>query len=249
MRRFYIEDSRIGGETADIRGLEARHIKTVLRMKPGDHVELVDGSGFAFEAQIRQIASERVLADIVQRYPVITEPDIQLTVALGFLKEKKMDLLVRHLTEIGITRLIPVFSERSIPRPEKQKIASRLTRWGSISREAVKQSRRGFLPVIEEPAGYERILEISSEADVRLLFWEEAREPMAAPREPRRSGASVFALLGPEGGFSKMEAEKAVEAGFSSVTLGPRVLRAETAAIAACALIQYLFGDMGEKTP
>jgi len=249
MRRFYIDPRQIKGDTAELNGAEARHIRTVLRLQPGDEIELVDGSGVAYAALIKAIDGNRVQAVVQQQFATGSDSNLKLTVALGFLKEKKMDLLVRHLTELGMTRFLPLWTERSIARPPQKRLDSRMERWQSIAREAVKQSKRGLMPEIAWPIAYDEAIGLSQPSDINIFFWENARQALTEAINPKPRRHEVFVLIGPEGGFSHHEAQSAVDCGFTPISMGPRILRAETAAITACALLQYLFGDMDKKSP
>ena len=249
MRRFFVDHPLLPDELSAISGTEARHIKTVLRMQPGDFVELVDGSGYACKAEITQVADAEVLVQVHERYPIGTESPIRLTIAVGFLKEKKMDLLVRHLTELGIDTFLPVITARSIARPPEKRMASRIDRWQSIAREAVKQSQRGRIPEIARPAAFEEALESGCRADKKFIFWENADAALPDPDAAAIDAADVFVMVGPEGGFTEKEASSAADMGFTPLSMGPRILRAETAAISACTLIQYIYGDIGKKSP
>ena len=244
MRRFYIEADQMNGQAAEITGTEARHIRTVLRMQPGDRLELVDGSGYAYDSRIQSISEDQIQVEVLGRYPTAAESSLELSIALGFLKDKKMDVLVRHLTELGITRFIPMWTARAVARPPEKRIASRMERWQSIAKEAVKQSQRGRTPEIARPLTFNEALDLGSQSDKRLIFWEQADAALLPEAAAQPNVSSVFILLGPEGGFTEKEARLAIDKGFSPLTMGPRILRAETAAITACALIQYVFGDM-----
>jgi 16S rRNA (uracil1498-N3)-methyltransferase len=218
-------------------------------MQPGDELELVDGSGLAYEGRIDAVAGDRVHVSILGKSPARSEPSIQLTMGLGFLKEKRMDFLVRHLTELGVWRLAPIYSARAVARPPDKRLHARIARWRSIAKEAVKQCGRGRIPDIAWPASFDEALQKGGGYESRWIFWEGAGTPLPSSPDPLPCGASVFALVGPEGGFTEAEAEAAARGGFLPVSLGPRILRAETAAITACALLQHLFGDLAQKSP
>jgi 16S rRNA (uracil1498-N3)-methyltransferase len=248
MRFFFIEQPAAAGSTALITGSDARHIKTVLRLKPGDFVGLFDGQGYEYEAQIRSVSSNRIEVAVIRGAPAQTESSVEITVAQAYLKEKKMDDLVRQLSEIGINRWIPFFAKRSIPRPDKKHLAARTNRWAKIAREALKQCRRGRLLDIGEAVSFEAVLEMSHAYDLNIVFWEEATQP--ANNTVLKAGRpikKILVLLGPEGGFGIEEIEKASQKGFVTAALGPRILRAETATLAACVLLQYLYGDLGDR--
>jgi len=250
MRYFFIEQPKVGGPLSLITGSDARHIKTVLRLKSGDTIGLFDGEGFEYTARIESVSSKRVEVAVLQRLRSTAESPVKITVAQAFLKERKMDSLVRQLTELGITRWIPFFAERSIPRPAKTHLAARRERWEKIVREALKQCKRGRIPEIGEAASFEEVLTLSKTSDLKITFWEEESTPVNASLSdlsgPEREIKNIFVLLGPEGGFTVREIENAGDSGFVTASLGPRILRAETATVAACVLLQYLYGDMGK---
>ncbi|MCP4688949.1 MAG: 16S rRNA (uracil(1498)-N(3))-methyltransferase [Desulfobacterales bacterium] len=251
MRYFYIDPSRIDGATAVITGPDARHISRVLRLKPGDEIGLFDGAGSAYEARVAALSPTGVHVSIQRAHPAPGESPLRLTAAQALLKDRKMDGLIRQLTELGISRWLPFISERSIPRPNRKRLATRRERWVKIAREALKQCKRGRTPIVGPVHTFEETLAIPGPDDLKILCWEKETRPIHAALFPA-SGKRVdrvFALLGPEGGFTPREVEKAREREFIPVSLGPRVLRAETAALAVCALLQHLFGDMGPRIP
>ena len=246
MRYFFIEPDKSTGSNFVITGSDARHIKTVLRLKSGDKLGLFDGKGFEYEAKIVDLSTGRVTVSVIRRFPSTAESPVQITVAQGFLKEKKMDGLVRQLSELGIIKWIPFIAERSIPRPDKKQLSARTKRWEKISREAIKQCKRGCIMKIGDTVSFEEILNLSQTADLKIAFWEDDLQPLNV-KLPGPDGKinKIYALLGPEGGFTKQEIESARARGFVTASLGPRILRAETATVAACVLLQHLFGDMG----
>ena len=248
MRYFFIEKSEREDSILSITGPDARHIKTVLRMKPGDIIGLFDGNGFEYEAKIIDCSPGRVQVSLIRRFPSTAESPLKIIVAQAFLKEKKMDGLVRQLSELGIVKWIPFIAERSVPRPDKKQLLARTKRWGKIAKEALKQCKRGRIMEIGETVSFEEMLNQGQFYDLKVAFWEDELQPLHAnlPGFGEQID-TVFALIGPEGGFTKREIEKAGNRGFITVGLGPRILRAETATVAACALLQYLFGDMNQK--
>jgi 16S rRNA (uracil1498-N3)-methyltransferase len=248
MRYFFIETSEREDSILSITGPDARHIKTVLRMKPGDIIGLFDGKGFEYEAKIIDLSPGRVQVSLIRRFESTSESPVQIIVAQAFLKEKKMDGLVRQLSELGIVKWVPFIAERSVPRPDKKQLLARTKRWGKIAKEALKQCKRGRIMEIGETVSFEEMLNQGQFCDLKIAFWEDELQPLHA-NLPGSNGQihTIFALIGPEGGFTQKEIEKARDHGFITVGLGPRILRAETAAVAACVLMQYLFGDMSQK--
>ena len=247
MRHFFIEPSHLAGRRACLSGAEARHIKNVLRLKPGDAVRLFDGTGVEYVGVIDTMPPGKVEVAITGSKASAGSARLSVSVAQGFLKEKKMDRLVRQLSELGAARWMPFISDRSVARPEGGRAQARQERWRKIAVEALKQCRRGDLMQIDDIVGFDRLLERAPAHDLRILFWEQACEPLTAQRFSGSPAglASVLIVLGPEGGFAEEEVRASEAAGFISASLGPRILRAETAAVAACAIVQHLYGDLG----
>jgi 16S rRNA (uracil1498-N3)-methyltransferase len=247
MRYFFIEPSALLKPIVVIDGSEVRHIKNVLRLKPGDRIRLFDGEGFEYEAIIHRFVGGRVELKINQKLPGTKESPIQIVVAQALLKEKKMDRLLRHLCELGLTRWIPFTSEHSIPQPGQKRMPARVERWNRILKESSKQCRRARLPEIYQTLVFEEVLDYGRFCDLMIVFFENESASLnsvissTAHPHPQK----ILMIMGPEGGFSNHEITKARAAGCLVAGLGPRILRAETATIAAVTLVQFLFGDMG----
>ena len=249
MRLFFIEESELAGPNPAVRGVDARHIISVLRLKPGDRIGLFDGTGKRYEARITAFSSGKVEVSVLGSSCPDVESPLELVVAQSFLKEKKMDDLVRMLTELGISKWIPFISERSVPRPDDKRIIARTLRWEKIAKEAAKQCKRTKITRIGEMASFEEILASEKDFDLKIVFWE--NEKNLLDQKSLAAGhvnlKKILVMFGPEGGFAVNEIEKAKESGFITAGIGPRILKAETATICACALMQFLFGDMGKN--
>jgi 16S rRNA (uracil1498-N3)-methyltransferase len=250
MRHFYIDSSPAIDSEVAIQQSEAHHIKNVLRLNPGDLIKLFDGTGFEYEAVIKEISAAKVTVEIRNKIRATLRSGVQITVAQAFLKEKKMDELVRKLCELGVARWIPFFSQRAIARPDASRLAGRTRRWYRIAAEALKQCRRVDLPEISAVLSFEEVLDFSKTCDLSIVFWENESTPFYSGIESNEKHPvkKILLMLGPEGGFSQQEIEMAKNSGFVVAGLGPRTLRAETATLAAVTLVQYLFGDMGTRT-
>ena len=254
MRRFFIHPKELSNSTPALADDEAKHIKNVLRLKPGDNIRLFDGSGREYDAEIITLSDSSVEVSILHRIASIDNPSVEITFAQAFLKARKMDLLLRQLTELGISKWIPFIAKRSVPKPNTKHLFTRAERWEKIVIEALKQSNRVRFTEIGETVSFENILGLAPEHDLKIVFWENESKPLNGSLSSYTGPCrKILAMMGPEGGFTLEEIEDAKAAGFVTATLGPRTLRAETASIAACALLQYLFGDMGKnvltKTP
>jgi len=245
LRRFYWKNKAAVGQIGSILGSDAKHIRTVLRMKVGDHLIVFDGQGNDFEAEIESVNSNEIQIILLKKVHLKTDSPVQITIAQAMLKGKKMDLLARQITELGITRWLPFMSQRAVPTPSMTKQKKRVQRWHTIMVEALKQCRRSRLPLVDSVVTYEQALGAGSSQDFKLIFWEEETQSIGAVLgNMPKSCDRIFAVVGPEGGFSKDEIETAKSVGFHSVSLGPRILKAETATITVCALLQYHFGDL-----
>ena len=247
MRYFFIDPSRAADPVVSITGSEAHHIKNVLRLKPGDGLKLFDGTGFEYEAAIVSVSGKAVAAEIKSKAKAAGPSGAHIIVAQAFLKEKKMDDLVRKLCELGMVQWIPFFSSRSIARPDAKRLAGRIQRWQRIATEAVKQCRRIDTPKIDDVLSFEEMLAFGDGCDLKIVFWENEAGPLIRDLAPSdKPLKKILLMLGPEGGFTEQEIDQLKVNGFVTAGLGPRILRAETATIAAVTLVQYLFGDMGK---
>lgn len=245
MQKFLINGKEAHSGTVFLTGRDAKHISKVLRMKPGDTLSLTDGQGTDFKGDILKIEKDLVRIEIRDVMDSATESPVHITVFQGMLKDGKMDTLVRHLTELGITEWVPLRCERAVAVPTDQKATKRIQRWETISREALKQCRRSVLPRIGPPAPIDEVIEQAPEFDLKIAFWENAalssKELDACKNKPVRK---IAVMVGPEGGFTEKEMERLQQAGFTPYLMGPRILRAETGAMAACTLLQHIFGDL-----
>ncbi len=256
MPKFFVSDRLKQGGTATITGDDGRHIARILRMGPGDILEVVDSTGKQYSARIRDCSSQGVILDIINGCTnVCLEPLISITVLQGLPKGNKMDKIVRMNTEIGVSRFVPVITERSIPRLEEVTRNARVNRWRRIAREASKQSGRQHVPevydIIKFNDAMKLVLEEKTHAKSRgresliLLPWElETSKGIKCILKEKPGFSEVLCFIGPEGGFSHSEVEKAVRHGANLCTLGPRILRTETCAIVLSSIILYEAGEM-----
>ncbi len=244
MHRFIMKAALQVGAFIDFPPEEAQHAARVLRLHPGDEIELSDGEGHLFSAELTEVSREHVQARLLEAVPD-KEPPLRLTLYMGYPKAEKLELIVQKLTELGACRIVPVVMARSVARPEARDAARKKERYERISLEAAKQCGRGRIPEVAEPMSWKRALEDMAGREVMLTPWEEARgvrlgDVYAACPQVRDLGL----LIGPEGGISAEEMEEARSYGARPVTLGPRILRAETAAIASAAVVMALWGDV-----
>jgi 16S rRNA (uracil1498-N3)-methyltransferase len=245
MRRFYIPAGQLEKDESIITGSDAHHMRDVLRLQPDDWVVVFDGTGRQYQAQI--ISVDRKGIRVAMRSPVKADiiPAFELALAQGYLKDKKMDGLVRQLTELGVDRWVPFLSRRSIPVPNQKRLQGRYQRWQKISFEALKQCGRSRAMELDTMVSFGDALKQARSYDLKIIFWEESKAATFGDHLRNTDPARVFLMVGPEGGFGSDEIEMAESEGFRVVGLGPRILKAETAALAAAVLVQCIFGDMG----
>lgn len=244
-RFFYHPEQRVGDDVL-LTDDDAHHLLRVLRATVGQAVELCDDTGCCQQAVITAIDSGQIRCHLGEQLPN-SEAGIRFYLAFGLLKGEKTEFILQKATELGAAGFFPFISERTVVRPDK-KMESRRTRWQKIIRGAVAQSRRGLIPEISVPCGWTNILEISKTFDKVVFFWESEEErPLADALAGSHFGDRVLLITGPEGGLSAAEADAAKDQGVDPVTLGPRILRAETAAVVALAVSLYQVGEMGGK--
>jgi 16S rRNA (uracil1498-N3)-methyltransferase len=236
---FLVSSAALDEERAVLTGAELRHLR-VRRLRPGSEVIVGDAQGRRRRGVIIHLQRQQAviqLGDDVESH----ESPLRLTLAQALLKADKLDLVVEKATELGVAEIIVFASERSFqPRRE-----SRLDRWQRIARSASKQSQRSVVPPISGPVTLTDILSRRS-CGPGIFFWEGvAGSSDALPVWSRARAATLLAVVGPEGGFTAGEVAQARAAEFSALSLGPRILRAETAAVAAVTLCQFLWGDLG----
>lgn len=227
---------RIGGDVA-------QQIRRVLRMRPGDEFALLDGLGYEYRVTLAEYGKDEVWAELQDRSPVKSEPEHKVTMCLALLnKPEKFEWALQKCTELGAARFVPVVAERSVRGALK---GVRRERWERIIQEAAEQSGRGLIPTLAEPLSLRDALDAegSSRQAPYLAIMPELGGS-ATLKDVLVGVRSISLFIGPEGGFTPSEVGMAGEAGVAIVTLGPRTLRAETAAVATLALVMHELGEM-----
>ena len=228
------------GETITLTDRVARHLVQVLRMKTGAELTLFNGrDGRECRARITRMAKKEVRARIIECSEAEPPPPLRLQLALGISRGERMDFALQKAVELGVTTITPLFTERTVVRLNAQRVQKRLAHWQGVVVSACEQSGRVYLPLLHEPAGLESWLKEEAGPGTLLLDPRAERTlPMLAPP----AGTLTF-LVGPEGGFSDSERTLAYRSGCTGIRLGPRILRTETAPLAAMAAAQVLWGD------
>ena len=243
MHRFYAEPDQIRDGLVELSRDDTRHALTVLRLKPGQHVEMIM-NGLRSDAEIVSAGTDGVSVRILSDLPS-TEPSLSVTLYQGLPKADRMDLIVQKSTELGVARIIPVLMERCVVRPDPKDTERKTERWRKIAREAGKQSGRCVIPEIASPVPISRLTALPILPEVNIVPWEESSGygPLAFQKDhPVLSSLGI--LIGPEGGIDKKEIALLQSAGFIPITLGKRILRTETAGPAVLSSIMSLYGEM-----
>lgn len=247
MHRFFVSPELIREDEIFFPADLAHQIARVLRLREGERVVVLDNSGLEREVELHSFAKRSVQGTVRATRPARTEPRSHLTLYLALLKGKKLDIVLQKGTELGVARFAPLLTRRSIVASLKDLGDAKLDRWESIVREAAEQSRRGRLPELAEPQLFEAALsEVRASAAHALIAWEGAggiplRRALSPPDGSRPTRLALF--VGPEGGFEENEVLTAQAYGVLPVTFGPRILRAETAALAGAAAVLYEMGE------
>lgn len=244
MPRFYLP-SLAQGALVTIRGADAHHIRDVLRLKPGDGIRLWDDAGKEFQGLIKAEGPGQVAILVERRLPRPRQDPAPVLLGQALPKGAKMDLVVQKAAELGAAAVIPFFSMRSLPRLSPDKRLARRSRLQRLAYEAAKQCGRLSQLVVEEFCSFEELLEKGEGAELKIIFWEEEKECSLGKILTRPRPKSILLAVGPEGGFAWEEVRLAKERGFISVSLGPRILRTETAGLAVLSIFQYIYGDLG----
>jgi len=245
MHRFFVKKQNILKDRITLSGEDVQHISKVLRLKCGDRIVLCDGEGTDYIAAIESMVKDSIGTVILEKESSKGEPDIDAILYQGIPKSAKMDTIIQKCTEMGIKRIVPVLTSRTVVRLESEKDEmKKAERWAKIAEEAAKQSGRGIIPVIGMPVTLHQALRSAAGLDLVIIPYElEAGIPIKEVLSKSKAGSIGF-FIGPEGGFESVEVEKAKEMGAVPVTLGRRILRTETAGIAVLTSIMYEYDQM-----
>ena len=242
MHHFFVEPSQIQGNHIFIDGPDVNHIRNVLRMNPGEEVNVTDGTGEkVYRCAIASRGEDKVELNIMWAQEKGMELPSKIYLFQGLPKSDKMEFIIQKAVELGVYEIIPMATARAVVKLDQKKAAAKVKRWQAISESAAKQSKRLLIPEVKEPVKFSEALKLASDLDVRLIPYELA-EGMDGTRRIIQSvkpGQSVAVFIGPEGGFEEAEVELAKEAGFQAITLGRRILRTETAGMTVLSILMY----------
>ena len=245
MNSFYIEGRGEPGAAARLLSEDSKHAYQVLRLRPGEEIYAVDESGARFLAALTEVDKSGCACELRGALPD-NEPPLRVTVYQGLPKADKLDFIAQKLTELGAACIAPVKMERCVVKLDGKDGEKRRERLQKIAREAAKQCKRGRAPEVLPPRTWKQLESDMRAHDLLLVPWEDAQGyGMQAARAEFPDARDIGIVIGPEGGMSASEVEALIALGAKPVTLGPRILRTETAAVAACAMTMLLWGDVG----
>ena len=238
--RFYEPTSLAEGQHHSLSDAVVQHVCKVLRMKAGDHIHLFDGNGREYSCIIEHADTRSASVKVRAISTINRQSPLNIHIGQSISRGERVDYVVQKATEMGMHAMTPLFTERCEVRLNSERQDKRIRHWQQVAISACEQSLRNTLPIIN-PAKQLNDWLNSVEADVKLVLHHHTQVPLSQMATP----ASIALLIGPEGGLTDAEITMAIDAGFQPVTLGPRVMRTETAPVAALSILQYLWGDLG----
>jgi 16S rRNA (uracil1498-N3)-methyltransferase len=244
-RRFFIPPDQLDDPNPYIQGDEARHLLKVLRLKVGDEVVLFDNSGQECPSRICAVSKDKVCFEMGDRQMPLRESPLDLSLGVPLIRSQPFEWILQKGTEMGVSSFHPFFSAHSSRNFQKTEQENRSIRWQRIVQEAAKQCRRNVLPLLHPMVSFVDLIQQNSGGIKIIPYEEESGRTLVDLKQGHSFTDSIMALVGPEGGFTSEEVGLAEEKGFVSISLGPRTLRSETAALALIGLCQFLWGDMG----
>ncbi len=236
LSRFFI-DAPLSLGQHELPEDQAHYIARVLRLSAGDAVQLFDGSGHEYRGELLEAGKKRVLVELTEQLAGMTESPLHIHLGQGLSRGERMDWAIQKATELGVTEITPLVSERCEVRLKDERADKRLAHWRQVAISACEQCGRSVVPVIHPPVTLAE-WQASVEAELKLVL-----HPVAVPLQQHARPQSLAFLIGPEGGLSEAEVSAAQAAGFQPARLGPRVLRTETAPVVALSVAQQLWGD------
>ena len=242
MPRFFIDDVP-NGVSVNITGEDAHHITRVLRMKAGEMFTLCDSRGNDYICELEKKKKNNVTCKILKTIPSVGEPSVDITIYMALPKGDKMDFIVQKAVELGAKRIVPFIAKRSVSRPDEKSLYKKCDRWRKIAKEAAMQSERGAVPQVSDVLNYKQAVDEAGEHELAIFLYENEKETSIHSVLEDKIFSSVAIMIGPEGGFADEEVNTAIQGKMQSVSLGSRILRCETAPIAALSIVMYESGS------
>lgn len=243
MPRFFVPPSALAGDLVTLEGEQAAHAKA-LRLAPGEEVTLCDGAGTDYRCTVSSLQSGRLTLAVRQSMPSCTEPTLRVSLYLGFPKADKLEHVIQKATELGAFEIVAFPCARSVSRPDGKSLAKKLERWQKIAASAAEQSGRGRIPQVLALDSFDQAVCRAAQADWSALFYENERQCSLRRAWEGRAIRSAAIFTGPEGGLTETEVAQARAAGMAVCTLGPRILRCETAPLCALSALMYAADEL-----
>lgn len=246
MHRFFVDKQNIEDHKVTIIGEDVKHIKSVLRLNEGDIISICDKQKTDYIAKITMFYKEKIVCDIIDTKTSSTEPPVDVILYQGIPKSAKMDLIIQKSTEIGVVKIIPVITDRTVVKiQERKKEEKKLERWNRIAEESAKQSKRGIIPEVCQILTFDEMLEALNNNGLIIVPYENEKNVGIKEILKSNDNKRINVIIGPEGGFEDREIKSLINIGANIVSLGPRILRTETAGFIASAMVLYELGDLG----
>ncbi|MBR2499615.1 MAG: 16S rRNA (uracil(1498)-N(3))-methyltransferase [Clostridia bacterium] len=246
MPKFFIDTCNISGNSVKIYGSDVKHITKVLRLKTQSILILCDGEGYDYVAKLAQIDDDSLSLDILEKKPCTAEPNLKVTLFQGFPKAGKMEYIIEKCTELGISSIVPVITERTVVKfDENDSGRKKLERFRKVASESVKQCARGKIPEISNIYSLKQTEALIKDLDLIIVAYENERETsLKSVLKENKNVSSIGIFIGPEGGFAEDEINFLTSLGAKKVTLGNRILRTETAGQAVLSAVMYEYNEM-----
>ena len=244
LHRFFVNTNQIETNTIKIIGKDVKHIKDVLRLREGDNIEIVS-NGDIYISEILSFNPDSIITNIIESFPGKNEATIDIILYQGIPKGDKMDYIIQKTIEIGVKEIYPIIMNRTVVKfKDKKKEANKLNRWQSISEEAAKQSKRDILPKINDIMDFKQMIGLLKGENNIIVPYEGESVLNLKEVLNEKKDKKVHIIIGPEGGFEEDEINALREIGGQIVTLGPRILRTETAGLVVSSIVLYEFGGL-----
>ncbi len=246
VHRFFVNNDAIKGDMVEITAKDFNHISHALRLQPGDIIIVNNGDGLDYTVSLNKFSKSAIIGEIIKKEINKNEAEVNITLAQAIPKNRNMELVIQKCTEIGVKDIIPLQTERTIVQLSGKKKDKRLKRWQRIAREAAKQSERGIIPEVRDIHSIAKIKSIKDDYDLVLVCWTGEKESNLKKiiSELAVKPENILITVGPEGGFTSQEVAQIAG---KTITMGPRILRTETAGLVALTMVMYELGEMGGK--
>lgn len=246
MHRFFVDKENITEDKVTIEGEDVKHIKNALRLKIDDEITVCDGENSDYLIKIQSIENNQVIGKIINQKESGREAPLEVILYQGLPKSSKMDLIIQKAIELGVKKIVPIETKRTVVKIQNEKKEQKkLERWNRIALEAAKQCKRGIVPTIGNVIKFDEMIQEVQKDFVIVPYENEDKIGTREILKQYKGGKKVSIIIGPEGGFEEEEITKLIDSGANSISLGPRILRTETAGFTTIAVVMYELGDIG----